>query len=285
MSKHSAKEILDLMVEVAPYLNSMMPNDVSITVIKDGKYAAYAPGKNINLGLQFGESARGPVAMACIETGKRIVRSVESSKAVGGKAYYVCGMPIKENGTVIGCILVNQLNGNEEIVHNIAGELAASSQEFTAGMDELATATQALTVASNDIAHLSKDLENVVTKTDEIVALIKNMADQTNLLGLNAAIEAARVGEQGRGFAVVADEVRKLAVASSTSGKNVTTSLQQIQAAIRHLSHRIGEMETTTSGQASSVNELAIASKTLAVMAGDLSAAATRMLESTEENV
>ena len=285
MSKHTANEILDLMVEAAPYLNDMMPNDISVTVIKDGKYAAYVPGKEINLGLHIGETAKGPVAQACQETGRRIVRNVDSSKAVGGKAYYVCGMPIKENGTVVGCVLVNQLTGDQEIVHSIAGELAASSEEFTAGMDELASSSQALAVSGNDIGRLSKDLEAVVKQTDEIVALIKNMAEQTNLLGLNAAIEAARVGEQGRGFAVVADEVRKLALASASSVKNVTASLHQIQGAIHQLSERIGDVESTAKGQTASVNEMAVASRTLASMAGELSAAASRMLESKEESV
>lgn len=285
MTRHSASEILDLIMEVTPYLNSIMPSDISVTVIKDGTYAAYEPGKSINLGLKVGEAARGPVVEACYATGKRIVRSVDSTKAIGGTAYYVCGMPIKENGKVVGCILVNQLTGDQEIVHNIAGELAASSQELTAGMEELAAGSAVLTTSSNDIGKLSKDLEIVIKQTDEIVTLIRNVADQTNLLGLNAAIEAARVGEQGRGFAVVAEEVRKLAVASATSVKNVTSSLHQIQEAIHLLSSKINEVDITVGGQTSSIHEMATASQNLATMAGDLSAAASRMLQNSEEVV
>ena len=269
--------VLEKFLHVMPLLGAMFSTDIGVAVTDREKYLLYKSGRQLDLKITAGTTLKAGTAIVRAMNENRRV-SVRGDKATFGLPYIATAVPIHDdNGAVVGGAViiesVDQQDRLKEMAEKLADStstLASTSQEISAQTEEISAVSRAMSLAANQS-------QNRLKETDQVVGLIKAIAGQTNMLGLNAAIEAARVGEQGRGFGVVAEEIRKLAASTGDSIKQIEATLRTIRedsgknyeqaCRIDEVMPQIAQAITQVAGTVQDVNEMA---RSLNQMAEDL---------------
>lgn len=241
-------QLLQNLIEYLEFLHKLMPY-AQISITNTEQYIHAIPGENFFLEVFSDGHAfmEGSIAKQSVATGEAITRE-GNKQLTGGIPYQGTCVPLRENGELVGVICVFYATTNREAIQNMSEDIGATVEELHATLEAFQSSMEALNQVADIMDKDSVKMSKSSSKIHDMTDFIANVSAQTRLLGLNAAIEAARSTENGAGFSVIASEVRRLSdnVTKSVSEvKNVTENLVdtlgQVQGEIRDVFDRIQE--------------------------------------------
>lgn len=270
--------IIDCFWRVLPYMNQILTADVGVCLTDCQKVLLYKPGRTLDLKIQEGRDLVPQMAAyQAIHERRRIITRIDAS--LHGIPFVAVATPLTdEAGAIVGAIILTESVEHQDAMHNVADNLNKSMATLAAGTQQIAAQTEEIAALSGQLATSAGQSRAKVEKTDQVLGLIKTVAGQTNLLGLNAAIEAARVGEQGRGFGVVAEEIRKLAATSADSIKQIETVINDVKNDSTTVGAQLADINGLIAGIAQEVQKIADAAQTTNTLAQQLEKMAAGMI-------
>jgi archaellum component FlaC len=268
--------MINFFYNAMPVIEQLFDEDVSMGITDTEKYVATRYCKKIQLTAKEGDKIPAGGAIAeVIRTGNSAIKLVpESVYGMEVKSYAI---PIKEDNKIVGVFAIAKSLEKQKAVATITKNLTESLSQISVGINEVSKGVQDLAGMNEKLLGETKVANEKAQNTDEIVTFIQSISSQTNLLGLNASIEAARAGDAGKGFSVVAQEIRKLSNSSNESIKKIDDVIKHISLAIGSINNNLSKSNDVSQNQSAALEEIAASISELNVTAKKLEELADRL--------
>ncbi|HEY3425633.1 MAG TPA: methyl-accepting chemotaxis protein [Negativicutes bacterium] len=269
--------VMDYFTYMLPVFQELSASDIGVSLTNLNSYLLYKPGNALDLKVAVGSPIKpGSAVYRAIHERRKVI--IKGDKALFGQAYIAVAIPVyNDKREIIGAACLQESVERQEVLKEMAVRLMSSTGTLAGTTQEISAQTQEIAAVSKSLSQLAQQSQMRMQETEQVMGLINMVTEQTNLLGLNAAIEAARVGEQGRGFGVVANEIRKLSVSSAGSVKQIATIIKGIQADSRDTRQQMEHIDEVIAQIAEAVAGVADAMQQVSAMAEKLETIAEKL--------
>lgn len=256
--------VFESLINVSPIISKMLGENAVITIWDKEECLYSLDGKNKKSGVKVGQKADAAInektgISDVIYKQKKTLTTIlnEAEHGMDSKVTFIPA--INESGEVVGLVSISYDITNIIKVTNSTETLKASLEETNVTISEIAGSAVQLSDKINYMVQNTKETERLIEQSSNAVTLIEKISKQSNLLGLNAAIESSRAGEYGKGFSVVATEMRKLALDSGQSSKQISAALAEMSNSMKEIIDTINELGQIATNQAASLEEVSAA--------------------------
>lgn len=221
--------IISSYAEILDQLPALFEDEISFTLTDRERFVKFAESENMPAFSEVGKVIpKGEILREVMEKG--ITKSIIVENFNNKMDIKVVAMPIRDsNGKIIGALSYGKDLTSSRRISNMSTNLANATSDIYDIVSEMNGDIKNISETNNNIVSEIENTTKQCENTDDIIKFIQNIARQTNLLGLNAAIEASKAGESGRGFSVVASEIRKLSGSSAESVAQINEILKNIK--------------------------------------------------------
>lgn len=241
--------------ELIPFFEYYFEEDLAFTMSNTEKFLLVQDCENIKTGVKAGDKIpKGSIADVCLREKNPV--SLTVPEHVFGVSVKGVGVPVFENNEIAGTMVIAKSLKKKEKVSSLSKNIYDKLSNINNSLNEMSLSMQDMSKTNSDIENFIKDTDAETKKTDEILEFINSLSKQTNLLGLNAAIESARAGEQGKGFNIVASEIRKLSQSSSDSINEINNVLKNIQNSLSEILKRFNNSNVVLEKHACGIKEV-----------------------------